>query len=174
VNPALLDHPLLGELRGLVAKLSLISHAPIGAYGRQTRGSGEDIGGKPPRGGEVDRPRKPSKDASADDWEAYHEEHAAWKVSYQRHTPSYFAAELERCETEARLVELRDEAEASLKAWRRGPMPVGQEPLSCADPNWKRWVGETSLSAGEIARKFDVSRQYVWRIKRAYDKRMAA
>lgn len=56
------------------------------------------------------------------------------------------------------------EAEAS---WKRTPLP--SEPL-LDDPQWKRWVADSTLPDAEIARRYSVSRQYVNRIRRQYRK----
>lgn len=158
MNLELVTHPADRELRQAIAELSLISHASTGAYdGKITADTGEDIGGKRPPGGDVDRPGR-----SAD-----MDERAAWLVSYQRKTPDFFRREREKCQTDGRLIALRDECRTVIEAWRRQPMPAGQPP-EFGSPQWKRWVAESDKDGGELARLFNTTRQYIHQIRKDY------
>lgn len=185
-------HPAYGELCQAIAELSLVSHAPTQSYQlappedreatpprwrvNNRRGPVPHLGSHhakggdtmEPRGGDRDKPRFPGPKASAKLIAEYREDYASWLASYQRKTPDYFRLEVKKCETVERLVELRDECRAVVVAWKRAPLPVGQEPLSVKDPNWKRWVAESDLDGGTIARRFSVSRQYVHQIRKEY------
>jgi hypothetical protein len=174
VNDALRHHPALAELRQLVAELSLVSHAPAGAYGRQVPDSSEGKGGKRPSGGDVDRPQRPRRGASEKAWEEYEEERAAWLASYQRRTPDYFRREVERCESEYRLGVLRDQAAEALEAWKRTPLPAGQEP-EYGSAQWKRYIAESLEPAEILAGRFwnpntgrPISVRYINKVRKAY------
>lgn len=182
MNPELQFHPAFRELRQAVAELSLISHAPTQSYQLappEDRAATPDrwrksdrlapvahLGSHRPKDGDTQAPRGSDVDRPPRD--AEHDERIAWAESYQRKTPDYFRDQLEKCHTEARLIALRDECRAVLLAWKRQPMPAGQEPASRADPNWKRWVAESKLDIGEIARRFDCSRRHVYKIRQDY------
>jgi hypothetical protein len=124
------DEPLseksdFDQLRELVARIALISHAPTQQYDRdaahETVGS---IGGKRPAGGDFDKPRHPGPNATAKDLEEYYDAHESWLSSYQRKTPAYFADRLGTHPTVRRVRDLIVEAEEVYEAWRRTPPPA--------------------------------------------------
>ena len=148
-------HPEYGELLQAIAELSLISHASTQQFdGERGGNSTEDIGGKRPPGGDMDRP---GRDASTD-------ERMAWFSSYQRKTPAYFRRELERCKTVEQLECLGRECREVIRAWKVGPLG-GAEPKSRHDPRWKRWVFESEADAGVLAHQFGVTRRYINKIR---------
>lgn len=167
MNPDLVREKEYGELHQAIAELLTVSHASTQKLdsdgGRDTSG---DIGGNRPSGGNFDRPRRP-KSSNARDFADYGAEMDDWATSYQRRTPDYFYRELERCQSVTRLRTLRDEARASLTAWRRKPLSPGR-PDSMADPDWKRWVAEGGAKVKDIVNWYDCSRQYVHQIRAAY------
>ncbi len=179
------------DFRQALLELALVSHAPIQGYNlapaengkgerwryRDTRppiahlGSHMPKGGdtQVPRGTDIDRPRRADGK----------EEREAWFASYQRRTVGYFTIEFTRCHDrlldsgdelacQARLKALAKDCRDTVIAWKRAPMPVGQEPLSRADPNWKRFVAESTLDAGVLANRYDVTRQRIYQIRAAY------
>lgn len=159
-----IDHSALQTLRQLVAELALISHAPTSNYGnRQPVDSGEDIGGKRPPGSDREMPNRRDMD-----------EMTAFLASYHRRTPEYFRQELDRCSTVERLEELVVEAREALDAWRRAPIPPGQEP-EYGSPQWKRFIAESSEDAGTLASRYwnpttgrQITRQYIHKVRRDY------
>jgi hypothetical protein len=158
----------LTELRQYVAKLSLISHVAGTSYDAKTaRSTSESIGGNRPPGGDMDRPCRPRADVGEQAWVAYRQELDAWKDSYWRRTPDYFRREFAKCFTVARLCELRDEARDTLKAWRRQPLPLGQEP-EYGSPQWKRSVAESREDSGRLADRFNVTRRRINQIRQEY------
>ncbi len=175
MNPDLVADPKYRELRQLIARLELISHVSGSAYdGRAPRATDDEPGGQRPPGGRRDRPRHPGplpgSDALDSELQAYQErrdEWDAWLISYQRRTPEYFQRQLEDCHTAWRVEKLVTEARETLEAWHRQPMPRGVEP-EFGSPQWKRWIAESSLNGGELARKFNVTRQYIYKIRRGY------
>ncbi len=124
---------------------------------------------------------------------AWADERDAWRASYVRRTPAYFQTELERRTARAADIEdgrivvdaadlraiIRDllaEATEVLERWERQRIPPGQPPASRADPQWKRFIGESSENTQALADRYKVSGQYIRRIRRAYrpDKSAAA
>lgn len=62
-----------------------------------------------------------------------------------------------------------DAAVEALEHARRMSIPAGQPPMP-GDPLWKRWVAESKLDGGELARLFNVKRQYIHQIRVQYRK----
>jgi hypothetical protein len=83
----------------------------------------------------------------------------------------HFRRRWQRAHSEQALRAILKDAEAALEAWQR--QPVDRDP-ALADPQWKRWVGESRLSSKEIAAKYSISRQYVRRIKVLYTTELVA
>jgi hypothetical protein len=157
VNEVVARHPALAALRQAVAELSLISHVTAVNYdAKAPRDTSEDIGGRRPPGGDREHPNRKDVD-----------EMVSYNASYHRRTVHYFVVQVERCETVERLIALRDEALSTLESWRRQPIPEGQEP-EYGSPQWKRFVAESREDAGELARRFGVSRRYINRIRAEY------
>lgn len=59
------------------------------------------------------------------------------------------------------------EAREALELARRAPIPAGQEP-EYGSPQWKRFIAESSVDAGELARRFNVTRRYINMIRQQY------
>lgn len=148
-------HPAWNELRQAVAELSTVSHANgIDYEPRGARDTSESIGGRRPPGSDREFP--------GDDYDA-------WLVSYQRRTTEYFAREADRVRSEEALVRLAALARETVESWRRAPLPVGGEPASMADPQWKRWVVESDWSVAQVVNRYGCSRQYVHRLRQGKD-----
>lgn len=186
MNLDLLDHPALQELRQAVAELSLVSHISALDYQGMVdaKDTTESKGGRRPPGADGEfkprKPRHPGPDASEKElatfdgkMTAFQTEHDSWLACYQRKTPSWFSGQVERCETEYRLVALADEARDVVDAWRRMPLPAGGEPVSMRESHWKRWVGEmladpkSGWDVKRIVNRYGCSRQYVYKVNRA-------
>lgn len=166
MNDIVAHHPKMTELRTLVARLGLVSHISGVAYDAKiAKPTDEAKGGRRPAGSDVDRPRRPRPEASAEQWAAYHAEREGWESSYQRRTPDYFRSEVERCETVARLEVLVNEAREALERWHHTPGTQGGEPESMADPQWKRWVIEGNWSVDRIVNRYGCSRRWVHRLR---------
>lgn len=189
MNADLAFHPAVREVRQAIAELSLISHVSGTSYdAKLAHDTTDDIGGKRPPGSDQEfkprapkAPREPHEHADEDEWriydqelagwriemEAYDEELESWRACYQRKTPDYFRRELEKCDADERLIALRDECRGVVQAWRRAPLPSGQEP-EYGSPQWKRWVGESREDAGDLARRFGLTRRRINQIRHEY------
>ena len=165
---------LTRRIRQALAELELISHAPTPAYSARTQhGSDEDIGGKRPPGSDREfRPRRPKlplidgDPASEKAWREYDEDLAAWEASYHRRTVSYYQRQLRLHGVSSALLE---DVERTIRSWRVLQIPAGQPP-ALGDPQWKRYIGESDLSGGELARIFNVSREYIRQVRKQYRK----
>ena len=159
---------LLRDFRQLVAELSLISHISGTAYeGKLIRATDESKGGRKPPGGDQDKPIRPGVNATTADRAEYQDALTSWLESYQRRTPSYFAAEFDKCSTRARLLELTEEARQTVAAWKKPPAPIGEEPKSMAEPGWRWWVANVDRkkwTAEKIARRYNCTRRYINKI----------
>lgn len=166
---------LIAEYRDLVQKLSLISHVTSVNYeGKIARDTSEATGGRRPTGSDIEpKPRRPKSPrivgniASEKAWDEYEIDLAAWEACYHRRGVDYFVRRFAACSTDGMLRDLIGEARDTLAAWKRTPIPKGQPP-ALGDPQWKRWVAESSLQTGDLARMFSVSRQYIQKIRRGY------
>jgi hypothetical protein len=147
---ATVDPGLVRGVRSRLATLETVSHSPTQNWGQRILAA---AGSGAPTGGDGEHP-------SAPEW-------AAFAESYHRRTVSYFRRQIAGCRTVARLVEIREEIDSAIGCWRRMPLPAGQEP-EYGSPQWKRWVAESDLSHGEIARRFMVSRSYIQKVRREY------
>jgi hypothetical protein len=137
------------ELRQVLVELELCSHVSAVNLDPSSRDAGEDIGGKRPPGG-IDR-REDRQPREADQRILRSADH--FRRQLLRGRPAHYVLE---------------EARAALAAHRRPPKPKDKEHPMPGDFNWKRWVVESSLSAGEIGHKCGVSAQYVRRIRARY------
>ena len=63
------------------------------------------------------------------------------------------------------------DAERTLKAWEKAPLPSG---IKLDSPFTKLQIAESKESAGELARKLSVSRQYIYRVRSQYRQNEAA
>lgn len=59
------------------------------------------------------------------------------------------------------------DAVKALEVARRMPLVDGQEP-DMAHPQWKRFIAESPLDGGTLARRFGVSRQYIFEVRKAW------
>lgn len=158
----------LAELRQLIAELSLISHTSGVSYdGKMSRDTSESIGGRRPTGGDREpKPFRPKSGAPEKEWDDWEEELADWEACYQRRTPDYFRREAERRGVGA-LEALVVEARETLEAWRRTPIPAGQEP-AYGSAQWKRYIADSKEDAGVLATRFSCTRRYINMVRRQY------
>lgn len=154
---ARVDPPLVYGLRRQLAALELVSHAPTRNYeGEGALSTAEDIGGRCPTGGDQELLGNATSD-----------ERAAFRESHYRRTVLYFRREIGRARTVDDLVGLRSEVEAAVEAWRRAPLPGGQEP-EYGSPQWKRWIAESNEDAGRLADRFNLTRRRINQIRQEY------
>lgn len=148
---------MLTEIRQALAELELVSHASTRNYeGRSRPSSDEDIGGKRPPGSDQEFAGKDQLE-----WEAL-------KASYHWRTVAHYRQRLRNISRdEEALRPVLAEIRETVKAWRQAPIPQGQEP-EFGSPQWKRYVAESPLDGGELARKFNVTRQYISQVRRGY------
>lgn len=133
------------ELEHVVLQIAMVSHVSAASLEPSSKSSDEDIGGKRPPGGV--------------DWQGDRE------PDYRQKSAAYFVRRLRDHPAQVDL--LLVEARGCLDAWRRTLIPEGQEP-EFGSPQWKRWVAESLEDGGSLARRFNVSRQYIWEVRRAY------
>jgi hypothetical protein len=143
------------QLKQTIAELELCSHVSAVSLDSSGRGSGEDVGGKRPPGG-VDRKDDKSREG------------------HKLKSAEHYKRRVAKARSEAALQAILKDAKESLVAWKRQPAPQDVGHPMPGDVDWKRWVGESSLSASEIARKCSVSGAYVRRIRAQYREREAA
>lgn len=142
------DATVRRRLRQTVSELELCSHVPAMNLEPSGRDSGEDIGGKRPPGGLV------RKDDRVREWPLK--------------SADYYKRRAAKARSDRALIQILEDAEESLEAYRRQPPPRDQEHPELGDSNWKRWVGESTMSVREIASQCSVSRQYVERVRKQY------
>lgn len=168
------DVASIAELHQLVQRIALISHVSGTSYeGKIARDTSDGIGGRRPAGSDHEpKPRQPKipliegNAASEKVWDGYMEDLAAWQLCYQRRTPEYFRRRLERCHSDAALQALVVEARETLEAWKRTPIPAGQEP-EFGSPQWKRYIGESREAAEVLANRFFCTPRYIRKVRKA-------
>ena len=142
----LADHPKAHQLRQVVVRLDMVSHAKTLNWSPVVS-QGKNDGGGRPSGGLV---RK-------DDWQE----------DYRQKSGEYFRRRAKRVETEAELGLLLAEAEATVEAWRRAPASPGVDV-----PNnilLRRCViAEDTRDISTVASFYGVSRSTVKRYRQQY------
>ncbi len=148
------------ELRQVLAELSLVSHVSAVSLDAKTPpDASDDIGGKRPAGG-IDR-RDERKDGVYEVETGVYEE-----MTFTLKSADHYRRRVASATTDHALREILADAERSLAAFKRQPMPSGDPEFG--SPMWKHWVAASPLSDGEIAHKFRVTRQYVNRVRNQY------
>ncbi len=161
--------------------------------GGRPSGTDRDTPGRRPR-----PPATPADDATDETWAwfwsrqaeyerelaAWQDERDAWLASYHRRTPAYFRDELERrmirvadiedgrivvdaADLRAIVRDLLTEATEVLESWERQRIPPGQPPAR-ADPQWRRYIGESNEPTQRLADRYGVTARYIQMIRRAY------
>lgn len=143
------------QLKQTIAELEMCSHVSAVSLDSSGRDSGEDVGGKRPPGG-VDRKDDKSREG------------------HKLKSAEHYRRRAAKARSESALRAILKDAKESLEAWKRRPAPRDVGHPMPGDMDWKRWVGESSLSASEIARKCSVSGAYVRKIRAQYREREAA
>lgn len=143
------------ELRQALAELEVCSTVSAVA-GKGSRDTSEDIGGKRPTGVTDDHPER----HELEDWRA-------WPLKPVEH----YRRRVERAASATALESVLRDVRRAIERMRRQPAPL--EPV-LGDPQWKRWVAESSEPASEIARRFHVSKRYVNKVRAQWRGRVAA
>lgn len=147
MNPALLNHPDLLELRRVVTRIALKSQVSA-AVGGTTPSTDEDIGGKRPTGG---------IDHKGD-----------FQTDFKMKSAVYFQHRIERVKDEAQLANLLTEANDALNAWEKTPdQPTSQDP----EPEsflWKCRIADDRRHVDAIVDEYGISRATVYRYRSQY------
>jgi hypothetical protein len=165
------------QLRRVVLRISLMSHAPTQSYDVVMKG--DDVPNPPPRWRLRDtRPPTPHMGAHSgmsgdtaiprggirieDDKQA----------EFRQKSHVYFQRQLDRLLRAKRSVPsdldaLLDEAVQALEDWRKTPLLAGARPVM-SDPRWKQWVADSEEDGGTLARWYGVTRQYIHQVRKAY------
>lgn len=168
---------LIRELRAVVMRLALVSHAATASY--------ETLA--PPDQKNPERWRTRDVRPPVPHLKSRHNVHAGSSIpirggidfiaditpEFRLKSHLYFQRRLERMvrakknHGSADLRRLLKEAEDALDAWQRTPIPMGQEP-EYGSPQWKFYVAQSSEDAGRLAARFNVSRRYINKVRRQY------
>lgn len=134
-------YELVRRVKAKMSLLELVSHGKTGAYDSDGGRGAPDS--KPPGGGV----------GKADDFQIDfpQKSHLAFRATYAQVVKDLQALDVKIAE--------------AVKAWKQTPR---RDEPEFGTFEWKRWVGETDQSDGEIARKYSCSRQYVNRIRHEY------
>lgn len=148
------------QLRQTIAELDLVSHISAISLDTSGRDTSDDIGGRRPTGatGDGRKSRDRSENGGGSFYEGPHE--------FPLKSADHFRKRASKAFSEHAMQKVLDDARASLEAWKRRPLPTGEPEYG--SPQWKHWVAQSPLPDGDIARKFNVSRQYVNRIRTQY------
>lgn len=136
------------EIRQVLAELEMVSQVSAAATGSSSRDESESIGGRRPPGGII------RKDDRQD--------------TFPQKSVDHFRRRLAHARTDRHLQAILEDAQTALVAWKRQPPEQPGDEPQYGTPGWKRWVGECDLSHGEIARKYNLSRAYVRKIRDQY------
>jgi hypothetical protein len=131
----------------LIARIELKSQLPAAQAGRGSRDSSGSIGGKRPGGGINRRDDRVPE--------------------FRLRSADYFRQRAALAVTDESVEALIVEAEATLEAWARAPIPASQPPRP-GDPQFKRWVAESPLESVELARLFNLSKRRINQIRAGY------
>lgn len=146
------------ELKQTIAELELCSHVSAVSLEPSGRDSGEDIGGKRPPGG-VDRAEDRQIDDGGD------ERPAVLKSA------EHFKRRATKAKSEPALQAILEDAQRTLVAYRRAAPPVDP---TLDDPQWKRFVSESSKPSNKLAEQYGVSTRYINKVRAQYRDRQAA
>jgi hypothetical protein len=131
------------ELRQLLLELRMVSQVSAARPG-SSRSSDQEIGGKCPPGGL--------------DYEGDRE------IDYLAKSPDYFVRRLQQPNVD--LERLTDEPSKALNAYKRRPALTGEPEWGTSE--WKRFVAESELSSAELARKYNCSTTWIYKVRRDY------
>jgi hypothetical protein len=166
---------LINEIRPVVQRLALVSHAPIQGYNfappefkagerwrtRSTAAPNPHLSAHHAKGGDTTIPRG-NVDYRGDK-----------TPEYRQKSADHFARQLRRLERETRLCtasDLRDllkDAEDALEAWHKTPLIAGERP-ALHDPRWKYWAANCDHTTADLVRWYSISRQYLHQIRQQY------
>ena len=139
------------KLVNLLHRLELKSHtsALVIDADRVSGGSGT-TGNRPPGGAERKDDREPE---------------------YWLRSADHYRRRLAGAQSVKAILLITADAERTLKAWEKAPLPSG---IKLDSPFTKLQIAESKESAGELARKLSVSRQYIYRVRSQYRQNEAA
>lgn len=139
------------KLVNLLHRLSTKSHtsALVIDADRVSGGTGT-TGNRPPGGAERKDDREPE---------------------YWLRSADHYRRRLRGAQSVKAILLITADAERTLKAWEKAPLPSG---IKLDSPFTKLQIAESKESAGELARKLSVSRQYIYRVRSQYRQDQAA
>lgn len=143
-TPQALDLTLIAQARTVIARIELVSHGRTANLG-PTNGDGTPV--YPPGGISRRDDREPDQP---------HKSHL------------YYRRRLHGCLTNHALLEVIQDAEKTLDAWKHTPAPPRDSTA------WKAQVAADTRKPGVIAKDYGITRQYVWQIKKAHGQQDAA
>lgn len=133
------------ELRQILANLEMMSQVDAVNLAPSPRNADEDVGGKRPPGG-IDRKGDREPD-------------------YPQKSADHFHRRLNGARTQPQVDAILTDAEQALNAWRNQAVPKDPE---YGSPQWKKYVAASTLTHGELAKRFNVKRSYIQQIRREY------
>lgn len=158
MNPELEVHPLILEIRRIVLRIGLVSHAGAAQLGRSSKGTDDDIGGRRPSGGieKHDEYCRGCKDCDG---------------TFALKSAEHFQRKLQRCNTAFQLQRLRDEAQAAWEAWSHTPAPKPADLDPIRDRGtfyWKCAIADDDRPLETVKTFYMVSRATVYRYRAKY------
>jgi len=136
------------QLAQTIAQLHIISHVPAANLEPGAKSSEESIGGRRPTGGINHKDDRSTE-------------------GFRQKSAEHFAARARRCRSERDYRAVLEDALAALDAWKRTPAPTGTDP-PFGTVQWKRWIAVSPETNAELARRFNVSAQYIGQVRRQY------
>lgn len=164
------QHPATLELRRVVLKISLVSHAPIQGYelAPSENGRGDrwrKSNRKPPIPHLGSHPAKGGADSSIPRGDV--DRKGDRTPEYRQKSHLYFQTRLNGCSTVGEVEALLVEANETLEAWRKTPLLAGDRPMR-DHPQWKAWVATCGHPVKDIVRWYGCSRSLVYKIREDY------
>lgn len=136
------------ELLQIIAQLHMMSHVSAANLEPSSGDASESKGGKRPPGG-ID----PKGDRTPE---------------FRQKSAEHFSARARGCKTDRDYQAVLEDAKAALEAWKRTPAIAGDSAPPYGTIQWKRWVAESKESGAELARKFNVTAQYIGQVREQY------
>lgn len=134
------------ELAQVIAALHMVSQVPAASL-EPGSPSSEAKGGRKPAGGIS---HQDDRDTNAPLKSAEH-----------------FIKRMAGCRTDSDYTRVLEDARAALDRWKRTPPQAGTEP-EYGTLHWKRWVAASKEPNAELARRFNVSPQYIGQVRKQY------
>lgn len=174
---------LIHELRRVVQRLTLVSHAP--AQTGNLAPPPEDL--KRPRRWRDKDEKPPVPHLGAHGTFAADSSIPRGNIDfkgdktpeYRQKSHVYFQQRLDTMATAERefgsadLSKLLTEAQEALEAWQKTPLVAGVRP-AMSDPRWKYWAANCGHSTTELVRWYGCTRQYISQVRKEYGEEDAA